>query len=70
VLVLCPYRTGVDLLSSWPERNWRIKPARRLRAGFRKFSRKKIHASRARVAAARVWQFTLPGSRSGTLPLL
>jgi hypothetical protein len=32
--------------------------------------RKKIHASRARGAAARVCQFTLPGSRSGTLPPL
>ena len=50
------------------ERNWRINPARRLRAGFRKFSKKKIHASRVRGAAARVWQFTLPGSRLGTLP--
>jgi hypothetical protein len=29
------------VLSSWPERNWRIKPAWRSRAGFRKFSKKK-----------------------------
>ena len=57
------------VLSSWRKLNWRIRPARRLCAGFRKFS-KKIHASRARGAAARVWQFTLPGSRSRTLRLL
>jgi hypothetical protein len=39
--------------------NRRIAPARRSRAGFRKFSRKKIHASRAHGAPAGVRQFTL-----------
>jgi hypothetical protein len=32
--------------------------------------RRKNHASRARSATARVWQFTLPGSRSGMLRLV
>ena len=36
------------LLSSWPERNWRIRPARRFRAGFRKFSKKNSCIARAR----------------------
>ena len=42
-------------MQNWPGRNWRIRPARRLRAGFRKVS-KKNYASRARGAAARVWR--------------
>ena len=42
------------LLSSWPEQNWRIRPTRRLRAGFRKFSGKKSCIARARRGRARL----------------
>jgi len=34
--------SGTRVLSSWPVGNWRIAPARWLRAGFRKFSGKKL----------------------------
>ena len=38
----------LDILYTWPVRNWHITPARRPRAGFRKFSRKMfIHRARA-----------------------
>jgi hypothetical protein len=40
------------LLSSWPGRNWRIRPARWLRAGFRKFSGKKSCIARPRRGRA------------------
>jgi hypothetical protein len=61
------WQTMQYLLYTWLVGNWRIAPARRVRRGFRKFSGGKIHTSRARGAPARVWQFTLPGSRSRTL---
>ena len=41
-----------DLLSSWAVGNWRIAPARRVRVGFRKFSREKLCIARAQRARA------------------
>ena len=47
VLNLVSIWAASSLLSSWPERNWRIRPARQLRAGFRKFSKKNSCFARA-----------------------
>jgi hypothetical protein len=40
------------VLSSWRKLNWRIRPARRLCAGFRKFSKKNSCIARARRGRA------------------
>ena len=53
----------LNVLCSWLRKNQRIAPAQRTRTGFRKFSEKKIHASRAGGVPAWVWQFTLPLGR-------
>ena len=48
--------SGTRVLSSWPVGNWRIAPARWLRAGFRKFSGGKLYiAARAGLTVYPPW---------------